>query len=218
MSSEAVRSRRGLLLVISSPSGAGKTSLSRRLIAEHPGMTLSISATTRAPRKGEQDGREYHFVGAEAFRRMIGEDAFMEWAEVHEHHYGTPRASIMSALDDGRDILFDIDWQGAAAIAANAPEDTVRIFILPPSMAELSARLHARAQDAEDVIARRLGRSKGEIARWSEYDYVILNDEFDCAYRELDAIYCAERLRRTRNPWLAGVVEGLLAEDVPSRP
>jgi guanylate kinase len=179
-------------------------------------MTLSISATTRAPRVGEQDGREYHFVGREAFRRLIEEDAFLEWAEVHEHHYGTPRASIMSALDEGRDILFDIDWQGAASIADKAPHDTVRIFILPPSMAELSVRLHARAQDAEDVIARRLGRAKGEIARWIDYDYVILNDDFEHAYRELDAIYRAERLRRTRNPWLGNVVEGLLAEDIPS--
>jgi guanylate kinase len=217
MSSETPRARRGLLLVISSPSGAGKTSLSRRLIAAHPEMTLSISATTRAPRLSEEDGREYHFVAREAFRQMIDADAFLEWAEVHEHHYGTPRAQVLSAMEGGRDILFDIDWQGAAAVASSLPEDTVRIFILPPSMVELSTRLHARAQDAEDIIARRLGRSKGEIAKWTDYDYVILNDEFDRAYRELDTIYCAERLRRTRNPWLAEVVDGLLAEDVPSR-
>ncbi len=217
MSSEPTRERRGLLLVISSPSGAGKTSLSRRLIADHPALTLSISATTRAPRPGEQDGREYHFVGRAAFQRMVDEDAFIEWAEVHEHHYGTPRASIMAALEGGRDILFDIDWQGAAAIAASLPEDTVRIFILPPSMTELSARLHARAQDAEDVINRRLGRAKGEIARWADYDYVLLNDDFEGACRALDAIYRAERLRRTRNPWLAGEVEALLGEDVPAR-
>ena len=216
MSSETTRERRGLLLVISSPSGAGKTSLSRRLIADHPDLALSVSATTRAPRSGERNGREYHFVGRDAFRRMIDEDAFMEWAEVHEHHYGTPRASVMAAVESGRDTLFDIDWQGAASIAATAPADTVRIFVLPPSMAELSARLHARAQDAEDVIARRLGRSKGEIAKWADYDYVILNDDFDRAYRELDTIYRAERLRRTRNPWLAGVVEALLAQDVPT--
>jgi guanylate kinase len=217
MSSETPRRRRGLLLVISSPSGAGKTSLSRRLIADHPDMTLSISATTRAPRPGEQDGREYHFVGREAFQRLIAGDAFMEWAEVHEHHYGTPRARIMAALDEGRDILFDIDWQGAASIAAEAPADTVRVFVLPPSMAELSTRLHARAQDAEDVIARRLGRAKGEIAKWADYDYVILNDDFDRAYRELDAIYRAERLKRERNPWLVEVVERLLAESLPVR-
>jgi guanylate kinase len=217
MSSETTRARRGLLLVISSPSGAGKTSLSRRLIADHPDLTLSVSATTRAARSGEQDGREYHFVGREAFQRLVDEDAFLEWAEVHEHHYGTPRAAILSALDGGRDMLFDIDWQGAAAIAASLPDDTVRIFILPPSMAELSTRLHARAQDAEDVIVRRLGRSKGEIARWTDYDYVILNDDFDRVYRDLDAIYCAERLRRTRNAWLAEVVRALLAEDISAR-
>ena len=216
MSSEALLIRRGLLLVISSPSGAGKTSLSRRLLEDHPDMTLSISATTRPPRPGELDGREYHFVGREAFQRLIDEDAFLEWAEVHEHHYGTPRARVMSALEEGRDILFDIDWQGAASIAAKAPADTVRVFVLPPSMVELSSRLHGRAQDAEDVIDRRLGRAKGEISKWADYDYVILNDDFERAYCELDAIYQAERLRRRRNPWLADVVERLLVEDIAS--
>jgi guanylate kinase len=217
MSSETTRARRGLLLVISSPSGAGKTSLSRRLLSDHPDLTLSISATTRAPRPGEEDGREYHFLGREAFQRLIDQDAFLEWAEVHEHHYGTPRPPVMSALDEGRDILFDIDWQGAASIAAKAPADTVRIFVLPPSMRELASRLHTRAQDAEDVIARRLGRAKGEIDKWADYDYVILNDDFERAYGELDAIYRAERLRRSRNPWLVDVVERLLAENIPSR-
>ena len=141
----------------------------------------------------------------------------MEWAEVHEHHYGTPRAPVMSALEKGRDTLFDIDWQGAASIAAKAPVDTVRIFVLPPSMRELASRLHTRAQDAEDVIARRLGRAKGEIDKWADYDYVILNDDFDRAYGELDAIYRAERLRRSRNLWLADAVERLLAENITSR-
>ena len=213
MSSDTRSDRRGLLLVISSPSGAGKSSLSRRLIAQNPDLALSISATTRHPRPGEQDGREYH-VDPGAFQRMIQDDAFLEWAEVHEHHYGTPRAPIMEALAHGRDTLFDIDWQGAAAIAGRAPCDTVRVFILPPSMAELSARLHARAQDAEDVIARRLGRAKGEIAKWSDYDYVILNDDFERAFAELEAIYRAERLRRVRNPWVDGVVERLLNEPI----
>lgn len=214
MSNEPERERRGLLLVISSPSGAGKTSLSRRLIADHPGLTLSISATTRPPRPGEKDGREYHFIGAGAFEEMAARGAFLELAEVHEHRYGTPRAEVMAMLARGRDLLFDIDWQGARAIAAAAPGDTVRVFILPPTMADLAERLHARAQDAEDVIARRLGRSKGEIEKWGDYDYVILNDDFERAYRELRAIYQAERLRRERNPWIEGFVAGLAAETI----
>lgn len=212
MSSETAASRRGVLLVISSPSGAGKTSLSRRLIADHPELALSVSATTRAPRPGELDGREYHFVDAAAFQKLVDEDAFLEWAEVHEHRYGTPRAPIMQALSVGRDVLFDIDWQGAAAIASRASADTVRVFILPPSMKALAERLHSRAQDAEDVIARRLGRAKGEIAKWADYDYVIVNDDFERAYFELHAIYRAERLRRVRNPWIEVVVAQLMNE------
>jgi guanylate kinase len=212
MSNESTRTRRGLLLVISSPSGAGKTSLSRRLLADHSQLALSVSATTRPPRPGEQEGREYHFVASDAFQRLIDDDAFLEWAEVHEHRYGTPREPIMAALAQGRDVLFDIDWQGAAAIARQAAADTVRVFILPPSMNELAARLHSRAQDAEDVIVRRLGRAKGEIAKWADYDYIILNDDFDRASTELDAIYRAERLRRARNPWLEQVVAGLMRE------
>src|ERR1700761_2410299 len=202
MSSE--RPRRGLLLVISSPSGAGKTSLSRRLVADHADLQLSVSATTRPPRPGEEDGREYHFVSRERFEAMVADKAFLEHAEVHEHRYGSPRAPIMAALERGEDVLFDIDWQGAMSIAAEAPGDVVRVFILPPSMADLSRRLHARAQDAEDVIQRRLARAYGEIAMWGEYDYVILNDDFDAAYAELAHIYHAERLRRARNPWLRG--------------
>jgi guanylate kinase len=212
MSSDAKGARRGLLLVISSPSGAGKTSLSRRLIADYPELALSISATTRGPRPGEQDGREYHFVTPDAFAGLIKDDAFLEWAEVHEHRYGSPKAPVMASIEAGKDVLFDIDWQGAMAIAASAPADVVRVFILPPTMADLSRRLHARAQDAEDVIQRRLGRASGEIKMWGEYDYVILNQDIDVAYAELAHIYHAERLKRTRNPWLKGFVSGLLDE------
>jgi guanylate kinase len=200
------------MLVISSPSGAGKTSLSRRLVADHADLELSISATTRGPRPGERDGREYHFADRARFDAMIAEDAFLEWAEVHEHRYGSPKAPVMAALEAGRDVLFDIDWQGAMAIAANAAGDVVRVFILPPSMTDLSRRLHARAQDAEDVIERRLGRAYGEIAMWGEYDYVILNDDFDQAYADLAHIYHAERLKRARNPWLKPFVTKLLDE------
>jgi guanylate kinase len=212
MSSERRQPRRGLLLAISSPSGAGKTSLSRRLVADHADLTLSISATTRAPRPGEQDGREYHFVSPEKFETMVKLNDFLEWAEVHEHRYGSPKAPVMAAIEAGKDVLFDIDWQGAMSVAASAPGDVVRVFILPPSMADLSRRLHARAQDAEDVIQRRLGRAYGEIAMWGEYDYVILNDDFDAAYAELAHIYHAERLKRARNPWLRGFVQTLLDE------
>ena len=211
MSSDHGR-RRGLLLVISSPSGAGKTSLSRRLIADYPDLTLSISATTRGPRPGEQGGREYHFVNPDTFAAMVKDDAFLEWAEVHEHRYGSPKPPVMAAIEAGRDVLFDIDWQGAMSIAASAPEDVVRVFILPPTMADLSRRLHARAQDAEDVIQRRLGRAYGEIKMWGEYDYVILNEDIDVAYSELAHIYHAERLKRSRNPWLKGFVQELLDE------
>lgn len=205
--------RRGLLLVISSPSGAGKTSLSRRLVADHPDLALSVSCTTRAPRPGESDGREYHFVTAEQFEAMVLDQEFLEWAEVHEHRYGSPRTPIMAALEQGRDVLFDIDWQGAMSIAASAPGDVVRVFILPPTMAELSRRLHSRAQDAEDVIQRRLGRAAGEIRMWGEYDYVLVNEDYDLAYAELGHIYHAERLRRARNPWLKPHVDRLLTEE-----
>jgi guanylate kinase len=200
------------MLVVSSPSGAGKTSLSRRLVADHADLTLSVSMTTRAPRPGEMDGREYHFVNRRRFDDLVAEDAFLEWADVHEHRYGSPKTPVMAALETGGDVLFDIDWQGAMAIAAAAMGDVVRVFILPPSMADLSRRLHARAQDAEDVILRRLERAYGEIGMWGEYDYVILNEDFDLAYADLAHIYHAERLRRTRNPWLKPFVQKLLGE------
>ncbi len=206
--------RRGVLLVISSPSGAGKTSLSRRLIAEHPDLlSLSISCTTRAPRPGEQDGREYHFVTPGQFDEMVRDQAFLEYAHVHEHRYGTPRAPVEQALEEGRDVLFDIDWQGAMSVHAGLPNDVVRVFILPPSMAELRRRLHARAQDDEGVIERRLGRAQGEIRMWAEYDYVLLNQDFDETYADLVAIYNAERARRSRNLWLVPFVEKLLTEE-----
>lgn len=211
-SKTAAAPRRGLMLLISSPSGAGKTSLSRRLVADHAALELSVSATTRDPRPGEEDGREYHFVDRARFDEMVAQDAFLEWANVHEHRYGSPEAPVMAALACGRDVLFDIDWQGAAQIARKAPDDVVRVFILPPSMAELSRRLHARAQDREDVIQRRLGRAYGEIERAVDYDYVIINDDYDRAFADLAHIYHAERLKRVRNPGLGAFVQGLLDE------
>lgn len=204
--------RRGLLLLISSPSGAGKTSLSRRLVADNPDLILSISATTRDPRAGEEEGREYFFKSREAFEAMIAEDAFLEWADVHGNLYGTPRAPVVAALEAGQDVLFDIDWQGAAQIQARQPQDVVKVFILPPSMADLARRLHARAQDSEAVIQHRLERASDEIARWDDYDYVIVNKSFDRAYADLGHIYRAERMKPGRNPWLPGFVEDLLGE------
>jgi len=208
----ATPGRRGLMLLISSPSGAGKTSLSRRLVADHADLALSVSATTRPPRPGEVNGREYHFVDRSAFDAMIAGGEFLEWADVHDHRYGSPRAPVMEALADGKDVLFDIDWQGAQSIAQAAPEDAVRVFILPPSMADLSRRLHARAQDREDVIQSRLARAYDEIEQAVNYDYLIVNDDFDHAYAELAHIYHAERLRRARNPGMSKLMKALLAE------
>jgi guanylate kinase len=210
MSNNGEERRRGLMLVISSPSGAGKTSLAHRLVAEHPDLTPSVSVTTRKARPGERDGHEYWFVTAGAFRDMVADGAFLEWAEVHEHAYGSPRAPVMRLLEDGRDVLFDIDWQGAQAIERQAPDDTVSVFILPPTMADLAKRLHTRAQDAEDVITRRLGRARFEIEHWVDYDYVIVNDDFELAYARLAQIYHAERLRRDRNLWIESFVDRLL--------
>ena len=208
MSSE--RQRRGLMLVLSSPSGVGKTSLSRRLVADHAELDLSISMTTRGPRPGEHDGREYFFVSDAEFTRRIEAGEFLEWAEVHRHHRsGTPRAAVMDALAAGHDVMFDVDWQGARAIAAAAPEDTVRVFILPPSMAEMVRRIHARAGDSDEMIRRRLETAREEFTKWGEYDYVIVNDDFDHAYAELAHIYHAERMRRGRNPWIASFVQDL---------
>jgi guanylate kinase len=202
------------MLMVVSPSGVGKTSLTRRLIADHSDLHLSISATTREPRPGEHEGRDYHFVDRQAFDNMVDEQAFLEWAEVYEHRYGSPKAPIMAALARGESILFDIDFQGAMSIAEFAPLDSVKIYILPPSLAEMDRRLHARSQDSEDVIQKRLNRAKSEIARWREFDYVILNDDFDRAYAELAHIYHAERLKRDRNPWIQDVVQALSDERI----
>jgi len=201
--------RRGLLLLMSSPAGAGKTSLSRRLAADHLDLTLSISATTRAPRPGEEEAREYFFKTREAFDAMVAQGELLEWAEVNNQGYGTPRAPVEAALAAGQDVLFDIDWQGAAQIANAMPEDSVRVFVLPPSWSDLSRRLHARAQDSEQIINARLNLGREEITHWVEYDYVIVNQNFDRAYADLGHIYRAERLKPGRNPWLPGFVQGL---------
>jgi guanylate kinase len=201
------------MLVLSSPSGVGKTSLSRRLVSDHAELDLSISMTTRAPRPGEHHGREYFFVTEAEFDNKVVAGEFLEWAKLHGHQRsGTLRAQVMDSLAAGHDVMFDVDWQGARALAAGAPEDTVRVFILPPTMAEMVRRIHARAGDSDEMIRRRLKTAREEFTKWGEYDYVIVNDDFDHAYAELAHIYHAERLRRGRNPWLDPFVAGLIAQ------
>ena len=160
--------RRGVLLALSSPSGAGKTTLSKRLLSQNPDVVLSVSATTRAPRPGEVDGRDYHFLSVEDFKAKIEEDYFFEWAEVFGRYYGTPKTPVLEAVEEGRDVVFDIDWQGAQILADQAPADTVRVFILPPSLALLEDRLRKRGQDSADVIKGRMDRAKDEISHWAE--------------------------------------------------
>jgi guanylate kinase len=200
--------------MVVAPSGVGKTSLTRRLVADHNDLHLSISATTRDPRPGEHDGRDYHFVDHGQFQTMIQDEAFLEWAEVYGNHYGSPRGPIMEALDRGESVLFDIDFQGAMKVHKQAGADSVLVYILPPSLAEMSRRLHARSQDSEEVIHRRLARAKDEVAAWEQFDYVILNDDFDRAYSDLAHIYHAERQKRARNPWIGDLVGDLLAEEI----
>jgi len=206
--------RRGVLLIVASPSGAGKTSLCRRLMADHGGLELSVSMTTRGIRPGEVAGRDYNFVDDAEFQRLIDADAFLEWADVHGARYGSPRGPIDRALAEGRDVLFDIDWQGAGEIAAKCPGDAVRVFILPPSLAELRRRLVTRSQDAQEVIERRIQNAKGEIEHSGEFDYVFVNDDFDRSYSELAHIYHAERSRRSRNTWVKAYTQALLTEAV----
>ncbi|PYE86114.1 guanylate kinase [Pseudoroseicyclus aestuarii] len=205
--------RRGLLIILSSPSGAGKSTLARRLRDWDPTIRFSVSATTRAPRPGEVDGREYHFVDKDRFAAMVEQGAMLEHAEVFGNLYGTPAAPVEQALTRGEDTLFDIDWQGGQQIRNSAlGQDVVSIFILPPSMAELERRLTARAHDSEAVIAARMGKSLAEISHWAEYDYVLVNRDVDACEQSLRTILTAERLRRGRQPWLNGFVRDLSAE------
>jgi len=209
MSSEPV-ARRGLLFILSSPSGAGKSTLSRRLLSDDDGFTFSISATTRPPRPGEVDGREYHFLTRERFDAMVAAGELLEHAEVFGNFYGTPRAPVEAALAAGRDVLFDVDWQGGQQLRNSALKDAVvSVFILPPSIAELERRLRARGQDSAEVIDGRMARAFDEISRWDAYDYVLINDDLDRCEREVRAILAAERLRRDRRHGLVPFVKGL---------
>ena len=201
--------RRGIMIVLSSPSGAGKTTLTRKLLKENPDMAMSVSATTRAPRNGEEDGIDYYFIGKNKFVEMVDDDAFLEHAKVFDNFYGTPRAPVEQALGDGRDVVFDIDWQGAQQLTQAAGDDLVKIFILPPNMRELENRLKNRAQDTDEVIAKRMAKSEAEISHWAEYDYVIVNENIETALDELRIIVVSERMRRRRQPWINDFVKSL---------
>lgn len=204
-------SRRGLMLVLSSPSGAGKTTISRRLLAEDSELAMSVSVTTRQPRPGEVDGKDYHFIDRARFDRLVAEDGLLEYAVVFENCYGTPRALVEQSLRVGRDVLFDIDWQGTQQVAERARTDLVSIFILPPSAEELERRLHTRAQDSDEVIAKRMAKASDEISHYAEYDYVVVNYDVDESVAQVKAILTAERLRRTRRVGLSDFVKSIQA-------
>jgi len=204
--------RRGLLLVLSSPSGAGKTTLARRLLAADHRLLLSVSVTTRKPRPGEVDGKDYRFIDAAEFERMKGAGEMLEWAEVHDNSYATPKAPVLAALKAGTDVLFDIDWQGARQLRAAMAGDVASVFILPPDGKTLERRLKSRAQDSDEVVARRLAAAAAEIGHWDEYDYVIINADLEESFARLTAVLAAERLKRHRRHGLGQFVRGVLAD------
>jgi guanylate kinase len=201
--------RRGLMLVLSSPSGAGKTTLSRQLLENDSKIQLSISCTTRDKRPGEKDGVDYKFIDTATFRGMIDRGEFLEHARVFDHYYGTPRPPVEAALDGGRDMLFDIDWQGTQQLKEKGREDLVTVFILPPSTRDLERRLISRAQDSHEVVARRMAKAADEMSHWAEYDYAIINKDIATSLNQLKAILTAERLKRERQSGLAGFVKAL---------
>ena len=206
--------RRGLMLVLSSPSGAGKSTIARNLLESDKAFELSVSVTTRQRRGSEIDGRHYHFKSKRDFEIMLANDELLEWAEVHGNYYATPRGPAETAMAEGRDMLFDIDWQGAKQLREKMRGDIVSIFILPPSMAELKARLKRRAEDQDAVIETRLINARDEIEHWGEYDFVVINDDLNRAFKEVQAIVTAERLRRDRRPGLFDFVSGLMDEKI----
>jgi guanylate kinase len=206
-----VIARRGLMLVLSSPSGAGKTTLSRKLLDADSGVELSVSVTTRKQRPGEIDGRDYHFIDAARFEAMIKRGELLEWAHVFGHRYGTPRAPVEAALVRGHDVLFDVDWQGTQQLREKAGRDLVSVFVLPPSMADLEQRLRRRAQDTDEVIHARMATATDEMSHWSDYDYVVINTDLDRAFTEVQTILAAERLKRERQTGLSEFIRRLQA-------
>ncbi|WP_084418538.1 guanylate kinase [Henriciella litoralis] len=204
--------RRGLMLVISSPSGAGKTTLARKLMDEFDDIKLSVSATTRDPRPGEIDGKDYHFKSRQDFREMISRREFLEWALVFDNLYGTPRADTERLLEAGHDVLFDVDWQGADALHDQMPRDVVSVFVLPPSIEALKARLAARPGSTDEIVERRMRDAKAEMRHWRRYDYAIVNDDLDVAYQRLKRILLVERLKRLRQLSLEDHVRELMGE------
>jgi guanylate kinase len=200
------------MLVLSSPSGAGKTTLARRLLDNEPGLAMSVSYTTRTPRKGESDGKDYHFVDHDTFTKMRDQGEFLEWAVVFDNYYGTARKPVEQALARGRDVLFDVDWQGAKALRDEAAADVVTVFILPPSGKALEDRLTERAQDSAEVVHARMRGASNEIQHWAEYDYIVINHDVQQSLASIRAILAAERLRRARLTGLKDFVQGLLAE------
>lgn len=209
MSNKELVGRRGLMLALSSPSGAGKTTLSRKLLESDAQIAMSVSATTRKPRPGEVEGRDYYFVSTEDFGLMRNRSEFLESAKVFDNYYGTPRAPVEKALSVGHDVLFDIDWQGVQQLDEVAHEDLVKVFVLPPSVQDLERRLNARAQDSAEVVAARMAKASDEISHYQEYDYIIINDDVERAFDELRSILQAERLRRRRLTGLSDFVKRL---------
>lgn len=205
-------SRRGLMLVLSSPSGAGKTTISRELLKGDPNLVMSVSATTRSPRPGETDGKDYYFKSMAEFEAMIAKGEFLEHARVFDNLYGTPRGPVESALKAGQDILFDVDWQGTQKLKQSARDDLASVFILPPSIAELEKRLHGRGQDTEDVVRRRMSRAAAEMSHWAEYDYIVVNADVATSVARVQSILVAERLKRERQSGLAEFVREMCGE------
>jgi len=211
MSLASIR-RRGLMLVLSSPSGAGKSTISRALLAQDSGITMSVSATTRAPRTGEIDGQDYHFLTIPRFQEMVAAEQFLEHARVFDNYYGTPRGPVEATMSAGRDVLFDIDWQGTQQLAQNARADLVSIFILPPSVRELESRLRGRNQDSEEVVAKRMAKAADEMSHWREYDYILVNEDIGHSVASVLSILQAERLKRDRQVGMANFVNELRGE------